>query len=150
MRPSKAKAMSAAVCRELSILNSQFSILNYQLPLVPQHIHVTVGFECHALLLQQCPLSLPSRSRTPHFVHHPMARQFVGSRCISQGASHHSRMTRPSRQQCDMSVRRHPATRNLAHDVQHILTKPPRLLGRHLIGIVLHSHWSRECPVGAK
>ena len=109
------------------------------LPKVSLHIHMPVALEDHTFLFQQSSLPTPPWSRTPLLVHHPMARQFVGSRRIPQSPPHHPRMARPPSQRCDIPIRRHLATRNLAHDVQHVLTKPPRLLHRHLIWIVLHS-----------
>ena len=38
-----------------------------------------------------------------------------------------------------MAVGCHLPTRNLQNDIQHILTKPPRLLWRHPVRIVLHT-----------
>lgn len=108
-------------------------------PKVSPHIHMPVALEDHTFLFQQSSLPTPPWSRTPLLVHHPMARQLSGSRCIPQSPSHHPRMARPPCQRCDIPIRRHLATRDLAHDVQHVLTKPPRLLHRHFIWIVLHS-----------
>ena len=126
------------------------------LPKVSLHIHMPVALEDHTFLFQQSSLPTPPWSRTPLLVHHPMARQLSGSRCIPQSPPHHPRMARPPRQRCDIPIRRHLATRNLAHDVQHVLTKPPRLLHRHLINlqnlsekpVFLHSA-CRSSPLGS-
>ena len=122
----------SANCHSFSIFNSQF-------PLVPPHIHMPVGFKTDAFRFQQHPLLTPPWCRAPFFIHHPMTGQYFRPRRIPQRPSHHPRMTWPSRQCGNISVCRHLSARNLAHDVQHILTKPPRLLRRHPIGIVLHS-----------
>ena len=103
-----------------------------------------VGFKPNAFRFQQRPLFTPPRCRAPLFVHHPMTGQLSGHRRIPQRPSHHPCMTRPSRQCGNISIRCHLSTRNLTHNVQHILTKPPRLFGRHPVRIVLHlSHMLR-------
>ena len=113
---------------------------------------MSVALEAYALFLQKFPLPAPPRRRAPLFIHHPMARQFFRpwrarplvacyrrDERIPQSPPHHPRVTWPSSQRSDMPVRRHPSTRNLPHDVQHILAKPPRLLRRHPIRIVFHT-----------
>ena len=109
------------------------------------HIHMTVALEGYALFLKQCPLATPAWSCTSLFVHHPMTRKILRPRRISQCASHHPWMTGPSRQCYYMPIGRHLPTRYLANDDQHILTKPPRLLWRHPIGIILHTFYYSWC-----
>ena len=121
----------------LIIFKLFFTYLRF--PKVPLHIHVSISFKSHAFFLQQGPLATPSRCRTSLFVHHPMTRQILSPRRISQCPSYHPRMARPSRQYSYMSVGCHHTTRNLSDNVQHIFAKPPCLLCRHLIGIVLHT-----------
>lgn len=49
-----------------------------------------------------------------------------------------------------MPIGRHLPTRYLADDVQHFFTKPPRLLWRHLIGIILHTFYYSWCEYTAR
>ena len=105
---------------------------------MPLHIHTPIGLKRHAFFFQKCALSRPPRSCTSFFVYHPMARQLLCPRRVTECSPHHPRMTGPSRQSSDMSIRCHPSTRNLTDNVQHILTKHPHLFCRHSIGIVLH------------
>ena len=102
------------------------------------HIHVSVGLETDTLFLQQLPVLRPPWSRTPCDIHHSVTRQFLCPRRISERPPNHPRMTGPTCQQCDMPIGRHPTTRYLTDDVQHILTKCPGLRGCHSIGIFLH------------
>ena len=41
------------------------------------HIHMPIRFKMDTLFFQQCPLTTPSWSSTPLFVHHPMAWQIL-------------------------------------------------------------------------
>ena len=109
-----------------------------RLPKMPTHIHISVGLERHALVLQQKTMLQPAWSRTPFFVHHAVARQLIRPGRISERMPHHSRMVRPSRPYGNMPVSRHPTARYLADNIQHIVPKPPRLRHRHLVGIFLH------------
>ncbi len=67
-----------------------------------------------------------------------MTREQFGSRRIAQRAAYHPRVTGPARQGSDMAVGSDTAKRNLADDVQHIISKCPCLLWRHPVRIVFH------------
>ena len=103
------------------------------------HIHMPVGLETNTLSFKQGSLATPARSRSPFFVHYTMTGQRLCSRRISECATYHPRMARPTRQSRDISIGRHPSARYLADDIQHGITKSPCLLWCHLVGIVVHT-----------
>ena len=92
------------------------------------HIDVAVGLEGDALGLQQRTLAAPAGGGAAFDVHDAVAGQLFGTRRIAQGATHHPRMAWPSSQGGDMAVSGDTATRNLADDVEHVVTKRPCLL----------------------
>ena len=102
------------------------------------HVNVTIGLEGNAFLLQQRALTAPSGRRAPLLIDHTVARQLLGSWGIAECAPHHPRMTRPASPCSNHAVSGNLPAGYLTHDIQHVLAKPPCLLRRHLIWIVLH------------
>lgn len=111
-------------------------------PEMSLHIHMTIGFEGDALLLQERTVLAPSWCCAPLAVHHTMTRQLLGSRRIAEGATHHPCMTGPTRQGGDETICRHIPTGYLADDIQHIGLEGACLLCCHLAEIVLHRCFS--------
>ena len=107
-------------------------------PKVAAHVNMTVSLEPHTLRLQQGSLTTPSGSRSTFFVNHSMTREQLRTRRIPQRPTHHPRMAGPACQRGNMAVCRHPATRYLADNVQHVVTKRSCLLCRHPVRIVFH------------
>ena len=95
-----------------------------------RHIHMSVGLEGA--------LATPAWGCAAFFVDHTMTGQFLGTRRIAKCATHHTRMTGPSRQGGDMTIGSHSSARYLADDIQHGIAKRPSLFRRHPVWVVVH------------
>ena len=105
---------------------------------MPLHVDMTVGTERDALCLEQGALPAPSWSSAANGIDDTVTREPFGTWGIAQRAPHHAGVAGPTGQCCDVSVGGDISNGNLADNVEHIVTKRPRLLGSHLVGIVLH------------
>jgi len=103
-----------------------------------RHIHMSVGLEVDVFFLKQGALATPAWGCAAFFVDHTMTGQFLGTRRIAKRATHHTRMTGPSRQGGDMTIGSHSSARYLADDIQHGIAKCPCLFWRHPVWVVVH------------
>lgn len=106
-------------------------------PQATAHINMSVCPEYDALFFKQRALTAPAWGGAPFFVDDAVTGQQLCPRRISQRTAHHPRMARPASPCSDMPIGGHSAIGNLADDVQHIVTKRPRLFWRHLVREVL-------------
>ena len=102
------------------------------------HIHMTVGLERNAFILQERTLPLPAGSSPTRHINNTMAGKFLCSRSIAQGTANHTGMTRPSRQSGNETVGHNPTMGYLTNNTKNSITKGLCLLSCHPVGIVLH------------
>lgn len=114
------------------------SLFALWLPQMASHIDMTIRQESDSLLLQQFTLTAPTWRRPSSDVHHPMARQLLGTWRIAQRTPHHPGVAWPSRPCSNHPIGGDPACRYLSDNVQHIVAKCPCLLRSHLVWIVIH------------